>query len=65
MWSWLKNLGPMLIGSLAMGLESRDFLKALHVAVEWHQYPMAHSVCTEELTDIRHFLFRMLPEASR
>lgn len=50
---------------LAMGLESRDFLKALHVAVEWHQYPMAHSVCTEELTDIRHFLFRMLPEASR
>ena len=47
---------------LAMGLESRDFLQALGWPVEWHQYPMAHSVCAEELADIRHFLFRMLPQ---
>ena len=46
---------------IAMGLESRDLLKARGFAVEWHQYPMAHSVCAAELTDIRHFLFRVLP----
>jgi phospholipase/carboxylesterase len=48
---------------LAMGLESRDFLAALGYPVEWHQYPMAHSVCVEELADIRRFLFRVLPPA--
>ena len=48
---------------LAMGLESRDFLQALGWPVEWHQYAMAHSVCAEELADIRQFLFRALPQA--
>jgi phospholipase/carboxylesterase len=28
---------------------SRDMLKALDYQVEWHDYPMPHSVCTEEV----------------
>ena len=47
---------------LAMGLESRDVLKALGFSIEWHQYPMAHSVCAAEIADIRAFLFRVLPD---
>jgi len=46
---------------LGMGLESRDRLKTLGYAVEWHDYPMAHAVCAAEIADIRHFLFRVLP----
>ena len=30
-------------------------------AVEWHEYPMAHAVCAQEITDIRKFLSRVLP----
>ncbi len=46
---------------MSLGLHSRDFLKAQGYAVEWHDYPMAHAVCAEEVADIRKFLFRVLP----
>jgi phospholipase/carboxylesterase len=46
---------------IALGLESRDLLKAAGLAVEWHQYPMAHSVCAEEIADIRTYLLSVLP----
>lgn len=46
---------------LGMGVQSREFLTGLGFAVEWHQYPMAHSVCGEEITAIRRFLHRVLP----
>jgi phospholipase/carboxylesterase len=46
---------------MAMGMQARDFLKAQGYAVEWHDYPMAHSVCAQEIADIRKFLFRVLP----
>jgi phospholipase/carboxylesterase len=49
---------------ISMGLESRDYLKALGFSIEWHQYPMAHAVCAAEVADIRHYLFRVLPAAS-
>jgi phospholipase/carboxylesterase len=41
---------------------SRDFMQAAHYQVEWHEYPMAHSVNLEEIEDIRAFLLRILPE---
>jgi phospholipase/carboxylesterase len=44
-----------------MGVQSRDVLRGLGYAVEWHQYPMPHSVCEAEIADIREFLHRMLP----
>jgi len=47
---------------IAMGRESRDFLQALGFVIEWHQYPMEHSVCPAELEDIRAWLFRVLPD---
>jgi phospholipase/carboxylesterase len=46
---------------IAMGLGSRDLLKSLGFPVEWHQYPMGHSVCEAEIADIREFLRRVLP----
>jgi phospholipase/carboxylesterase len=50
---------PML--PIAMGLQSREVLNTLGYAVEWHQYPMPHSVCEAEIADIREFLHRVLP----
>lgn len=35
---------------------SRDRLKALGYQVQWHEYPMQHSVSAEELRDIAAFL---------
>jgi len=46
---------------MTLGVHSRDFLKAQGYAVEWHEYPMAHAVCADEVADIRKFLFRVLP----
>lgn len=46
---------------IALGLESRNLLLAAGFAVEWHQYPMAHSVCAEEIAEIRTYLLRVLP----
>ena len=46
---------------IGMGSESRDWLKTLGFAVEWHQYRMPHAVSPPEISDIRQFLFRILP----
>jgi len=45
---------------LARGVASRDQLKSLGYAVEWHDYPMPHSVCTEEIEHIAGFMKRVL-----
>ena len=39
---------------------SRDALVALGYAVEWHTYPMGHSVCAEEIADMNKWLLRVL-----
>ena len=39
---------------------SRDALVTLGYAVEWHTYPVAHSVCMEEIEDLGTFLRRVL-----
>ncbi|MGJ7581344.1 alpha/beta hydrolase [Variovorax sp. RHLX14] len=44
----------------ARAAASRDALTALGYAVEWHEYPMEHSVCMEEIGDIEAFLLRVL-----
>ncbi len=41
---------------LARAAASRDALQALGYGVQWHEYPMQHSVCAEELRDIAAFL---------
>ncbi len=39
---------------------SRDALLALGYKLDWHDYPMAHSVCPEEIAHIAAFLQRIL-----
>ena len=42
------------------GIDSRDALVALGHAVEWHEYPMQHSVCEEEIEDSQAWLLKVL-----
>jgi phospholipase/carboxylesterase len=39
---------------------SRDALQGLGYSVEWHTYPMPHSVCAAEIADISAFLAKIL-----
>ena len=39
---------------------SRRRLEAAGYAVEWHEYPMAHAVCMEEIADVSAWLQRVL-----
>jgi phospholipase/carboxylesterase len=45
---------------LERGTNSRDQLQQLGLQVEWHDYPMPHSVCGEEVEAIAAFLKRVL-----
>jgi phospholipase/carboxylesterase len=45
---------------LQRAIESRDALRALGYAVEWHEYPMEHSVSMEEIADLNRFLVEVL-----
>ena len=42
------------------GQASRDALRALGHEVEWHEYPMGHSVCMQEIRDLERWLLRVL-----
>ena len=46
---------------LKRGEDSRDALKALGHPVQWHTYPMPHSVHPREVADIAAFLKQVLP----
>jgi phospholipase/carboxylesterase len=48
------NADPMIV--LARAEASRDVLKGLGYAVQWHTYPMPHSVHPAEISDIGDFL---------
>jgi phospholipase/carboxylesterase len=39
---------------------SRRQLEAAGYAIEWHEYPMAHAVCMEEIADVSAWLQRIL-----
>jgi phospholipase/carboxylesterase len=45
---------------LARGTSARDQLQQLGYAVQWHEYPMQHSVCAEEVQAMAAFLRRVL-----
>ena len=42
------------------GLEAKQLLEAGGYPVEWHPYTMPHSVCPQEITDIAHWLRKVL-----
>jgi phospholipase/carboxylesterase len=48
--------------ALEMATTSRDILRQHGYDVEWHDYPMAHSVCLEEIADIGTWLRRILSQ---
>jgi phospholipase/carboxylesterase len=45
---------------LARGAAARDALQQLGHTVEWHEYPMEHSVCMDEVAALRQWLLRVL-----
>jgi phospholipase/carboxylesterase len=45
---------------LMMGAGSMTFLTGLGYSIEWHQYPMQHSVCAREIEDISVWLRKIL-----
>lgn len=48
------NFDPVL--PFQAGVDSRDRLAASGFDVEWHEYPIAHGVCPEEVSHIRTWL---------
>ena len=45
---------------MARAQQSRTLLEQLGYAVEWHDYPMPHSVCAEEIADVSVWLQKVL-----
>lgn len=52
------SFDPMIAAARAAA--SRDALQALGYAIEWHEYPMEHAVCPEEIDDLHRWLLRVL-----
>jgi phospholipase/carboxylesterase len=46
---------------MTLGEGARDLLLSRGYDVAWHTYPMPHSVCAEEVADVREWLLRVLP----
>ncbi len=46
--------------AIARGAAARDTLVGLGHAVEWHEYPMDHSVCVDEIADLNRWLVKVL-----
>lgn len=46
--------------SLHAARRSRDLLEGLGYPVQWHEYPMPHSVCAQEIGDIGAWLHRIV-----
>jgi phospholipase/carboxylesterase len=41
------------------GMAARDALKALGYDIAWHDYPMEHSMCMEEVTELNRWLLKV------
>lgn len=45
---------------ISSAIASRDVLRALGHEVEWHEYPMQHAVCAQEVADLNRWLLQVL-----
>ncbi|HEX5739236.1 MAG TPA: dienelactone hydrolase family protein, partial [Hydrogenophaga sp.] len=45
------------------GQQARDALLALGYEVQWHTYPMEHSVCAEEVADLNAWLLGVMSQS--
>lgn len=48
------SFDPML--PIAAGQHARDIMQKAGFSVQWHEFPMAHAVCAEEIAEIRRWL---------
>lgn len=48
------SFDPML--PIAVGQHARDIMQKAGFNVQWHEFPMAHAVCAEEIAEIRRWL---------
>ena len=48
---------------MARGVAARDLLQGLGQPIEWHDYPMEHSVCIEEVQALQKWLAKVLQPA--
>ena len=46
--------------SMTKAVQTRQDLTSLGYHVSWHEYAMAHTVCPEEINDVRDWLLRIL-----
>ncbi|MFY7864711.1 alpha/beta hydrolase [Roseateles sp.] len=46
--------------AIERGRTARDALATLGYPIEWHDYPMAHSMCMEEVNDLNRWLLQVL-----
>ena len=53
------SFDPML--PMQWGRASAERLEDAGFTIEWHDYPMAHAVCPEEIRDIRQWLLNVMP----
>ena len=58
---WMAHGRHDSVITLSTAQSSKQTLEAAGYEVEWHEYEMPHSVCEEEINDIRDFLLRILP----
>jgi phospholipase/carboxylesterase len=49
--------------AMARGVAGRELLQGLQQPLEWHDYPMEHSVCIEEVQALQQWLLRVLGRA--
>lgn len=47
---------------VARARASRSQLEALEQPLQWHEYPMGHSVCIEEVRHLQQWLLQVLPQ---
>jgi phospholipase/carboxylesterase len=52
---WGHGTGDPIV-PLSRGVQSRDLLQGLGYRVDWHTYPMPHSVNAQEVVDLRSWL---------
>ena len=45
---------------ISLAITSRENLRQAKYAPEWHEYPMEHSVCMQEISDLDRWLHRIL-----
>ena len=46
--------------ALQFGMQTRELLQQRGYPLQWHDYPMGHSVCAQEISDISDWLSRVL-----